>query len=191
MAPPDDAHGAPIGKLYSGVQGRGPVPAEPDGVRDAGEDGGQPVDDGHAVQALHQDAPPAAGDGAEADQIVHAQSLLGGQPFQPGGGQVEPLGGGKEAGGVGHGVAVADRVQPVYRLVHRAPGPAGDRRQVHPAGEGHRRQGAQDFGPAAGGLHGFTPEPFSWSRSASNRRYSLTFCWPSEPAKERSRSDRV
>ena len=174
VPPPDDADGAAVGKLHGGVQGRGPVPAEPDGIRDAGENGGQPVHGSQGVQALHEDAPPAVGDGAEADQLVYTQPLLGGQPLQPGGGEVEPLGGGKEAGGVGHGVAEAARVQPVHGLVHRAPGPARYRRQVQPVHEGHRRQGAQNLGLAAGGPHGFTPAPLSsllsWSRSASNRR---------------------
>ena len=88
VSPPDDAHGAPVGKLYGGVQGRGPVPAKPDGIGHAGEDGGQPVYRGQGVQALHQDAPPAVGDGLEADQLVQGDALLGGQPFQPGGGEV-------------------------------------------------------------------------------------------------------
>ena len=63
---PDDADRLPIGKSHGGVQGRGPVPAEPDGECDVRDGGGDAVDGGQGVEALHQAAPPLGGDGTGA-----------------------------------------------------------------------------------------------------------------------------
>ena len=63
---PDDADRLPIGKCHGGVQGRGPVPAEPDGECDVRDGGGDAVDGGQGVEALHQAAPPLGGDGTGA-----------------------------------------------------------------------------------------------------------------------------
>ena len=67
---PDDADGLPIGKGHGGVQGCGPVPAEPDGECDVRDGGGDAVDGGQGVEALHQAAPPLCGDGTGAHQLV-------------------------------------------------------------------------------------------------------------------------
>ena len=62
------------------------------GVCDAGDGGRQPVDRGEGVEPSHQVAPPLGGDGAVADELVQGGLLLLGEPPQPGGGEVEPLG---------------------------------------------------------------------------------------------------
>ena len=89
---PDDADGAAAGELDGGVQGRGPVPPEPYGVCDAGDGDRQPVDRGEGVEPPHQVAPPLGGDGAVADELVQGGLFLLGEPPQPRGGEVEPLG---------------------------------------------------------------------------------------------------
>ena len=55
---PDDGDGAPSGEGDGGVHRHGPVPAEADGVADVGDGGGQPVDDGHGVEPLQEEATP-------------------------------------------------------------------------------------------------------------------------------------
>ena len=89
---PDDADGAAAGKLDGGVQGRGPVPPEPYGVCNAGDGGRQAVDRCEGVEPSHQVAPPLGGDGVGAYELVQGGLLLPGEPPQPGGGEVEPLG---------------------------------------------------------------------------------------------------
>ena len=198
VAPPDDADGAPVREGDGGVQERGPVPAKPYGVCDGGEGCGQPVYGGQGVEALHQVAPPLGGHGMGAHQLVRGHVLLIGEPPQPCGGEVEPLGRGEYAGCVGHGVAEAARVQLPDDLVDRALRPAGDGDDLRPVEEGHRRQGAEGLGLASCGPHSFAssfaPSPLSspsFSNSAARSLKSRTFFRAGASAKEMSWADRV
>ena len=77
---PDDPYGPAVRQRYGGVHRDGPVPAEPDGVGDVGEGGGDAVDGGERVEPVHQDAPPLGGDGMGAHQLIEGDALLSGEP---------------------------------------------------------------------------------------------------------------
>ena len=72
----NDADGAPVGKVYGGVQGSGAVPVEAQGIGDVGDGRGQPVDGGEGIEPLHEDAPPCAGDGVAMEEFVRADTRL-------------------------------------------------------------------------------------------------------------------
>ena len=145
--------GLAVGQRHGGVQGGRPVPAEPYGVGDVGEEDGHAVDDGEGVQALHQVAPPLRRDGAGAHQDVQGRVLLIGEPAQPRGGEVEPPCRGKRVGGVEHGGAGPRGLQLLDGLVDRGPGPARHGNHLLPVEEGHPRQGAEQIGFASFGSH--------------------------------------
>ena len=134
---PDDGDGAPSGEGDGGVHRHGPVPAESDGVVEVGDGGGEPVDDGHGVEPLQEEATPLGRDGAVQEEAVHGDALLLGQSAQPCGGEVEPAGGRGEVGGVGDGGGQPLVFQPADGPVDRAPGPAGDGDRLQPVEEGH------------------------------------------------------
>ena len=134
---PDDPDGPAVRQRHGGVHRHGPVPAEPDGVGDVGEGGGDVVDGGERVEPVHQDAPPLGGDGMGAHQLVEGDALLSGEPAQPCGGEMEPPGGGKRVYGVGHGGAEPAGLQARYGLVDGAPRPAADGNHLQPVEEGH------------------------------------------------------
>ena len=183
-----------VGKRDGGGQRRGPVPAEPYGECDGGEGGGDAVDGGDGVEALHQVAPPLGGDGVGARQLVRGNALLSGQPVQPGGGEVIALGLGKEDGGVGDRGAEPAGLQLIDGLVDRALRPAGDGDDLGPVEEGHRRQGAEDLGLTSCGPHSCassSASPVSFSSPAARSWNSRTFFQAGASVKEMSRSDRV
>ena len=156
---PEDADGPAVGQRHGGVEGDGAVPAEPDGERQAGDGGGDAVDGGLGVEALHQAAPPLRGDGTGAHQLVEGHALLVREPAQPGGGEMEPPGRGKHPRRMGHGGAEPAGHQLFDGLVDRAPGPAGDGDHLQPVEEGHPRQRAEQVGLTSFGSH-------SWASSA-------------------------
>ena len=171
---PDDAHGLSVRQGDGGVQGHGPVPAEVDGECDVGDGGGDAVDGGQRVQALHQAAPPLGGERAGAHQLVRGHALLAGEPAQPCGGEVEPSRRGKDVRGVERRGAEPTRLQLCDGLVDRAPRPAGDGDHLQPVEEGHRRQGAEQLGLASCGPHSSASSPSSPAlRSSSAYSASL------------------
>ena len=88
------------------VQGRGPEPAEAEmGRARPDRTAASRYTAATASRRSRRMRPPAVRDGTGAEQFLHGNALVSGQPFQPSGGEVKPLGGGKEGGGVGHGVA--------------------------------------------------------------------------------------
>ena len=161
-APAHDAHGAPVRQRHGGVQGAGPEPAEAYGVGDAGDGGGQPVDDGQGVEPLHQDAPPRGGDGPVSDQLVGGRVLLPGQAFKPVGGEVEPSRRGHEVGGVGDRCGEPAVLQPLHGLVDRSPGPAGDGDHLQAVEKWHLCQGAEQLLFTSAGLHSFASSSLSF-----------------------------
>ena len=194
VSAPDDADGPPAGQLDGGVQGRGPVPPEPDGVCDGGDGGGDAVDGGQCVEALHQVAPPLCGDGTVAEEIVDDRALLSGEPVQPVGGEVVTLGLGKEDGGVGDCGAEPAALQRLDGVADRALRPAGDGDHLGPVEEGHRRQGAEQVGLTSCGSHSSAsspPSPASFSSSAARSLKSRTFFWSGASVKEMSWAETV
>ena len=192
---PHHAQGPAAGQQQGGVQGRGPVQAQSHRAVGAGDGGRQPVDGGYGVQPLQQDAPPLLRHRTAAEQAVNGRALVLSQPTHPDGGEAVAAGRGSEVRRVGNGIHQPVLFQPVDGLVDRAPGPAGDGGHLLPVQEGRLRQQLQQFDFQGGGPHGrLSPRGSAPFLSASNRRYSLTFCCPSaspsiRPA--RSRAARV
>ena len=150
---PDDPDGPAVRQRHGGVQGRRPVPVEPDGVGDAGDDGGEVIHDGEGVETLQQAAPPLGGEGKVAQQRLKGPVLLVCEPAQPRGGEVKPPCRGQRVCGVEHGGEVACGLQLLDGLVDRGPGPAGHGDHLLPVEEGHPRQGAEQIGLTSIGSH--------------------------------------
>ena len=142
---------------------------------------GQPVDDGHGVQAFQQPSPPLAGDGQEEQRFLKRYAIQLGQAVDPGGGEDVTAGGRNQGRGVGDGLHHPLTLQPRHGLVHRAPGPAGEGGQFQPVQEGHIGQTAQGVGFATGGNHSSSSPPSACCRSMSNSRYRLRFSPPASP----------
>ena len=150
---PDDPDGLPVRQRRGGVQRRCPVPVEPDGIGDAGEQGGHAVDDGEGVETLHQVAPPLGGDRTGTQQRLKGPVLFVGEPAQACGGEMEPPRRGERVGGVEHGGAGPCGLQLLDGLVDRGPGPAGDGDHLLPVEEGHRGQDSKQVGFTSFGSH--------------------------------------
>ena len=158
-ARPDHAQGSTIGQGDGGVQGRGPVPAQPSRAALGGDGRGQPVDDGHGVQALQQEAPPPGGDRVAAQQRVQVHPFHVGQQADSLGGEMEPPGRPQQAGGVGNGGRQPPALKAGHGVVCGAVGHAGEGGQLQPVDEGHGRQPPQGRQVPFGAPHVVPPPP--------------------------------
>ena len=100
---PDDAESSSITECHRGVEGRGPVPAQSYGAALCGDGRGQPVDDGHPIQSLQEDATPLGRDGTAAEQLVRSDALYCAQPSQSCAGEMKSPCGPEQVGGVWDG----------------------------------------------------------------------------------------
>ena len=137
---PDDAKGPAVGKLDGGVQGRGPVPAQPDGSRLGGDGRGQPVDDAHGVEPLHEDAPPLGGDWVCAKYPVQSHVFQSGQVLESCCGEAVASGGAQQVSAVGDRGCQALPFQGVDGVVGRAVGNARHGGQLQTVEKGHGGQ---------------------------------------------------
>ena len=134
---PYDGDYAPVGEGYGGVHRHGAVPPEAEGVGQGRYGGDEAVDDGYAVQPLHQNAPPLVRDRSAAEKLIQVPVLLAGQPPQPVCGQAVAASRRRQLRGVGHGGRQPLAFEALDGLVDRSPRPAGDGDGLQPVDERH------------------------------------------------------
>ena len=136
----------------------------------------KPVDRGHRVEALQQDALPLRGDGALAQQFLLDHPLLEGESAHAGSGEVEPARGSDQLRGVRNGGGEPGVLEATDALVDRAPRPAGDGDQLQPVEEGHRGQPAQHLQGARSRTHPARSSPGASGASPPGLRSRLLRC---------------
>ena len=158
---PDHAEGPAVGELDGGVQGRGPVPAQPDGSRLGSDGRRQPVYDAHGVEPLHQDAPPLSGDRVFAEYFVQAHVFPCREPTQPGGRERVASGGAQQVGGVRDRNRQALPFQIVHGIVGGAVGRTRHGGQFQPVEKRHGGQPPHQEQGVFVGVHEDAPSPDS------------------------------